>query len=466
MNEQNSILAAALRDAAVTREVVVASGALAALPRVARRCLGEARLLVVADDNTYGVAGSSVMEHLTQAGWSCAEPLILNETPRLKPRVQAAERIAAHLRESGGTAIAVGSGVVNDLVKYASALAGRPYVCVATAASMDGYAASGAALLDGIFKTTMACAPPVAIVADLDVLTGAPARMASWGYGDLAGKVVAGADWSLADALGVEAINPRPYAMVQDHLQTWLAQPHRLQERDPDAFARLLSGLLVTGFAMQAHGNSRPASGSDHQFSHLWEMENLSSDGEPAAHGACVGIGCVAMLALYEWLLAQPIGPADIAQALTIRTDHDGLGREIASSFARSELADSARREMQAKRLAGDRADRLHRLGQQWPRLRARLLQTLPAAADMQRELRAAGAVAHPSELGVSLQKLAVDYRRARLIRRRYTLLDLVEDLGWLDRAIHALFAADGFWGRQSDLKVSAGREPAERVVH
>ena len=87
------------------------------------------------------------------------------------------------------------------------ALAGLPYVSVATAASMDGYAASGAAMLDGGFKRTLACAPPIAIVADLDVIAKAPPRMAAWGYGDLAGKLIAGADWILADAAGEDPLD-------------------------------------------------------------------------------------------------------------------------------------------------------------------------------------------------------------------------------------------------------------------
>ena len=64
--------------------------------------------------------------------------------------------------------------------------------------------------------------------------------------------------------------------------------------------------------------------------------------------------------------------------------------------------------------------------------------------------LAACGAASHPADLRVSLPKLAGDYRRARLIRRRYTLLDCLEELGLLDAAIRALFAADGFWGRRA----------------
>ena len=148
---------------------------------------------------------------------------MLTEKPRVKPSAETARALGGADQSGAALPVAVGSGVINDLVKYAAELAGMPYVCVPTAASMDGYAASGAALRDDGFKRTFACAAPVAIVADLDVIATAPAAMAGWGYGDLVGKLVAGADWIMADALGVEALNPGPFAMVQNNLIAWLA---------------------------------------------------------------------------------------------------------------------------------------------------------------------------------------------------------------------------------------------------
>ena len=294
-----STLDSALQAATVTREVVIQPDAVAALPAIARRCAPQARLMLVADASTWAAAGVRAQAELQSQGVDCAQPLLLEEQPRVKPREETARHIATQLRAQQAVPVAVGSGVINDLAKYAAGLAQVPYLCVATAASMDGYAASGAALLQDGFKRTLPCPPPVAVLADPEVLARAPARMAAWGYGDLAGKVVAGADWVLADALGIESINPQPFARVQDDLPAWLAQPKQLAAGDPQALAALMTGLLVSGFAIQAHGNSRPASGSDHQFSHLWEMEGLQVNGEPAAHGACVGVGCVAMLALY-----------------------------------------------------------------------------------------------------------------------------------------------------------------------
>jgi glycerol-1-phosphate dehydrogenase [NAD(P)+] len=443
-----SPLALALQDASTTREVIVQAGALQVLPDLARRLAPGAQLLVVADALTWQAAGQTVQDAFGAAGLTGAAPRIWSAHPRLKPHAETAQALAGELRAGDVVPIAVGSGVVSDLVKYAAQLAGRPYFSVPTAASMDGYAASGAALLEHGFKRTLACDPPLAVVADPQVLAHAPGRMAAWGYGDLAGKLVAGADWVLADALDVEPLNAGPFALVQDHLADWLAAPERLAQHDPQALGDLLSGLLVSGFAMQAHGNSRPASGSDHQFSHLWEMENLQVQGEPAAHGACVGVGTVAMLALYEWLLARPLD--ELPDPLAAQHPLADASAEIEASLGRGEIASAAVREMEHKRALGPRAARVQRFVATWPTLRPRLAQRLLPASELQRRLRAVGGACHPEDLGLTVAQLARDYRRARLIRRRYTLLDLLEDAGWLDLAVAQLFAADGFWGRQS----------------
>jgi glycerol-1-phosphate dehydrogenase [NAD(P)+] len=431
----NEALAAAVRAATVTREVAVERGAIAAVPAIAGRVVPAARYLVVADEYTQAAAGAAVLAALPNA-----DSLVLPGRPRLKPDSAVAELIAGRLAATPAVPIAVGAGVINDLVKYAASLAGRPYLCVATAASMDGYAASGAALTEHGFKRTLNCPPPVAVVADLDVIARAPAGMASWGYGDLAGKLVAGADWRLADALGEEAVNPGPLAVVQDNLPAWLADPAGVQASAPEALRGLMQGLLVSGFAMQAHGNSRPASGADHLFAHLWEMERLSLGGEPVPHGVCVGIGCVTVLALYEWLLDQPAGLI----AGPARAD---MAAEVERAFVDPVMRKSAAAEVAAKHLAPDRV--AARLGR-WAEIRStiadRLRASLLPAAELRERLRHAGAPSHPAEIGISPARLATDCRRARLIRRRYTVLDLLDELGLLDSAIASLFSPGGIW--------------------
>lgn len=453
MADQAQVLDRAISKAAVTRSVFVARSALTALPESAGDFKGKP-LMVIADDNTMDAAGRHAASVLAQAGFPIAEPIVLGEKPRVKPHARTAREIAAAIRDRGAIPVSVGSGVINDLTKYAAEVAGMPYICVATAASMDGYAASGAALLDDGFKRTLDCAPPVSVVADLDIVARAPGRMAGWGYGDLAGKIVAGADWKLADALGEERINPEPFAMVQDNVREWLSRPGDVAAGDPMATGELVNGLLVAGFAMQVHGNSRPASGAEHLISHVWEMERLAFLGEPAAHGACVGIGTVGLLALYEWFLDQDITADTTRDAQGAASSPERIEAEIVAGFPEGHLADSARTEMAVKAKGADRrCERLAILADRWPVLREELRASCVPAATMESWLRLAGAPAHPHDLGVPLTKLAADYRRARLIRRRYTILDLLDDLGWLDKGIAALFAADGFWGRRSGVE-------------
>jgi glycerol-1-phosphate dehydrogenase [NAD(P)+] len=451
MRDSETVLEQAVRSASVTRSVVVDPDAITRLPHVLRALGYTGACQLVADPDTMAAAGNRVLAVLRSANIATEEPIVLAEMPRPKPRGETARDVGSHLKTTGALPIAVGAGVINDITKYAAELASLPYVSVATAASMDGYAASGAAMLDGGFKRTLVCAPPAAIVADLDVIAKAPARMAAWGYGDLAGKVVAGADWILADAVGEDPLGRNAFALVQDNVKEWLSGSDRIAAHDIEALRGLVNGLLIAGFAMQSHGSSRPASGSEHQLSHVWEMDRLTVDGEPAAHGACVGVGAVAMLALYEWFLVQDVPTAVNQSDWDAVLDHHAIEAEVQASFPEPYLVQSARTEMEAKLArAGARPLRLRALCAAWPALRDRIESTLVPSATMEHWLRACGAACHPADLGVPLAKLATDYRRARLIRRRYTILDCLEDLGWLDKAIEGLFSVDGFWSSRS----------------
>ncbi len=447
MDGQDELLSTALAAASTTREVWIAAGSLGAVPAVLKRSAPASRYLIVADDHTWAAAGARVASLLDGAGLAAAGPVMLEGEPRVKASAETARRLATSLQAEAALPIAVGSGVINDLVKYAAELAGTPYVCVPTAASMDGYAASGAALRDGGFKRTFACAAPVAIVADLDVIATAPAIMAGWGYGDLVGKIVAGADWILADALGVEALNPGPFAMVQDNLAGWLSNPTGVRHGEAKALDGLMRGLILSGLAMQAHGNSRPASGSDHQFAHLWEMEEVAVGGVPVSHGACVGIGCLSMLAAYEWLLGRDLSQVNPAECAAALPSTDTLAAEVTSSFPLSFMAANASVEVAAKSADPQVIEkRLQVLLREWPQIAAGLRRRLPEPQTVRRWLEAAGAPATAKAIGVPRDKHARDYARARLIRRRFTGLDVLHELGLLDVAVAEMFGVNGFW--------------------
>ncbi|WP_431300343.1 sn-glycerol-1-phosphate dehydrogenase [Tabrizicola sp. BL-A-41-H6] len=426
------LIANAVARSANVAEIVLGRGVLADAGRIyARHFSGPA--LLFADDRGWAAAGPAVEAALNAAGIATRRHIIA-ATPRPKPTTDLADSLGAALAP-GETPVAIGSGVMNDVVKYAAFQRAIPYLCVATAASMDGYTSAGAPLSEKGFKKTIPCRPAKVLIADLDVICAAPPEMTGWGYGDLAGKVPAGGDWMIADALGIEAIDDVAWPMVQGGLSGWLAHPDRIRAADPAAIDGLFQGLTLVGLAMEAHGSSRPASGADHQIAHLWEMDDLHHQGQRVSHGACVAVGCVTTLHMYDWLLAQPH-----------RFDLDRPGAtmaaksaEILQRFGAGEVADRAVAETEAKHTDGAALhDRLIRLNAIWPDLAPRLRARLMPATDMARALATAGAPSGAADIGVSRDYLLETILKARFLRSRYTLLDLLDETGLLPQAAEA----------------------------
>src|SRR5688572_13001054 len=189
---------------------------------------------------------------------------------------------------------------------------------------MDGYTAYGASITAGGSKQTFDCPAPQAVVADLESIAAAPPGLNASGYADLLAKIAAGADWIVADALGVEVIDPHVWRTVQERLHEWVASPGGVAKNEPAVLKRLVYGLMMSGFAMQAARSSRPASGADHQFSHLWDMQHHTHDGQPPSHGAKVGIGTLAVTALYERLLERSLESLDVEECCAAWPDEQG----------------------------------------------------------------------------------------------------------------------------------------------
>jgi glycerol-1-phosphate dehydrogenase [NAD(P)+] len=430
-------IAAAVARSAQVAEVVIGRGVVSGTAAAyARHFAGPACLF--ADARGWSAAGPAVEAAFRAAGIPVRAHVIPAD-PRPKPSVDLARALAVELHP-GETPVAVGSGVMNDVVKHAAFATGLRYMCVATAASMDGYTSGGAPLTSGGFKKTIDCRPARVLIGDLDIIAAAPREMTGWGYGDLAGKVPAGGDWIIADALGIEAIDDVAWPMVQGPLRRWLAEPDHIARGERMAIEGLFAGLTLVGLAMEAHGSSRPASGADHQIAHLWEMEDLHHKGERVSHGACVAVGCVAALDLYDWLLAQDLARLDPAATAARAPDLARKAHDIARAFGPGEIADRALAETEAKH--ADPAalrDRLARLAAGWPDLRARLAAHLMPAADMRAALHAAGAPSEPEDIGLDRAYLRRTVLNARFLRSRYTVLDLLDETGLLGRAVDAV---------------------------
>jgi glycerol-1-phosphate dehydrogenase [NAD(P)+] len=416
----NDRIDAALKRARDTRDLQLGAGALASIPAAFARHFPGKTPVVVGDLNTMRVAGKAIAEMLPGLTAFVFEDEGLYAEHRFVERLQ--ESLATH----EAIPIAVGSGTINDVTKLAAHRTGRQYLCVATAASMDGYTAYGSSITYKGSKQTFDCPAPVAVVADIDVIRAAPPELTAAGYADLLAKLTAGADWIVADALGVEPINEFAWHTVQDGLPDALSDPAGCRAGEATAIERLTDGLMMGGFAMQATMTSRPASGAEHQFSHLWDMQHHEHNGEPVSHGFKVAVATVAVARLYETLFE--IEPANASARSWPEVEAD-----IRRLFDIPELRDKAFEESRAKHEV--RPD----VRGFWS-VRPRIREYLPSSTEIVRKLKAVGAPTEPEEIGISRQRLRDSYCLAYHIRRRFTILDVAVLSGLLDTCLAKMF--------------------------
>ena len=437
-------LAQALAAARETRALEIGSGALDQIARIFREQFGDRPAVIVTDARIMAVAGERVGRRFQEQGQATVEPFVFAQDGLYAEHGFVVELEAA-LRRHEAIPVAVGSGTINDLTKLAAHRTGRPYLCVATAASMDGYTAFGASITHEGSKQTFDCPAPTAVVADLDVIARAPGAMNAWGYADLAAKVTAGADWIVAAALGVEPIDELAWNIVQGNLHAALAEPAGVRSDSPEKLERLVEGLMLGGFAMQATRSSRPASGAEHQFSHLWDMEHHTHGGSAPSHGLKVGIGTLAITALYERLLSQDLMKIDPVSLAAHWPDQAGWAERARSQFPEGEVRTVALREIDAKHIGRkELKTQLECLRNSWPALCRALRAQLIPFATLKGMLADAGAATEPTQIGITHARLRNTFRQAFYIRRRFTVLDLAVRAGVLERCLEELFGPGG----------------------
>jgi glycerol-1-phosphate dehydrogenase [NAD(P)+] len=235
-------------------------------------------------------------------------------------------------------------------------------------------------------------------------------------------------------------------------LQDAISDPDGLRRGDLEAVGALTEGLQMSGLAIQVHGTSRPASGAGHYFSHQWEMEGYGRDWAiPLSHGFKVGLGTLAMCALYEIVLGLDLAAVDTESLLASWPTPEQDSSRVEALQPVPVIRASAVRESQEKYLSPDAArERLDTIRRVWPELRLRLAQQLMPASEVEDILRRVGAIHHPSQIGVSLEQLRAKYFQAQTIRARYTILDTLQEAGVLKDVVDRLFAPGGYWYERS----------------
>ena len=375
------------------------------------------RLAVVSDPKTRAVLAERVVAGL--AGANITE-LVLEEMP--KPDVETVARVRA--ATAGADAlVAVGSGTINDLCKYAAFLDRKPYVVFGTAPSMNGYTSVSAAITEHGHKKSLPAAAPVGVFLDLAVLAAAPPRMIRSGLGDSICRPTAQADWLLAHLLLGQSYRRAPFLLLEADEPALLPKAGALLAGDTGAMELLARTLVLSGFGMTICGGSYPASQGEHLISHYIDMLGDPA-WVPSFHGEHIAVTALTMARLQEAMLAGEapvLSPTRLDEAALIRHFGPALGASCWAAFAKKAMDAPATAALNAK------------LKREWPEIRAALRQVMRPSAEMEAALKAAGAPTRPADIHIPEAFYRQAVLQAREIRDRYTFLDLAAESGRLD---------------------------------
>lgn len=275
--------------------VEIGEGVLQKLPMMTEKYR---KILMVADVNTDRVCGKEVYDILKD---KVSHYVILqdNGASVVVPNEEKIDEILSYYTDED-LILGVGSGVINDLCKYTSNEKKIPYYIVATAPSMDGYASTGAAMILRGMKVTTPAVPPKAIIAESKVIQNAPFEMIQAGYGDIIGKFSCLNDWKLSHLINDEYFCQKVYDLTYDTTVRVRRLAKDILKRDGEAITELMKALVVVGIAMSYVGTSRPASGSEHHFSHFFEITGILTGKPYFPHGIDVVYSAVKTCELRE----------------------------------------------------------------------------------------------------------------------------------------------------------------------
>jgi glycerol-1-phosphate dehydrogenase [NAD(P)+] len=404
------------------------SDAIERLPEIANQSISSPAFALLADIRTYEAAGRKVEKVLKQSGAS-VRTLIVPDVNGESPVTDNAT--LTHILNNVPPVeafVAVGSGVINDLTKWAAHERGKPYFAVPTAASMNGYASANVSATIDDLKVLFKAQACKGVFAVPSIIENAPFDLTSSGLGDVVAKAVSSPDWKLNQFLFDEYYCQFSVDLLKDLEPIYLDHPEKIREKDSAGIQALFEALFYSSIAMTITGTSSPASGGEHLFSHTLDMTLAAENRKHDFHGRQVGVGTILSAALYEKVLA------------TENPDFGQMSSQINENFwgSLSQIVGGEYHKKQVKfKIAAEKLSK----GDNWDQLRSIIQKNLLPAEKLKKCLQNAGAAHQVGDIRIDDQPADRDtilkiWIHANQMRDRFTVLDLAAMLGIMpDRA-------------------------------
>ncbi len=415
-----------------SQDIYVGSGIAKNTPAyIKKRGLGT-HCVLVADQNTWPLAGQALAERLTGEGFSVI-PCVIRRDGVMDPDERACGEVLLSIQPETEFLIAVGSGSITDTTRVNATRCKLPFVSVGTAPSMDGYTSVVAPLLLRKVKIHRTGLCPEIIVCDTEILRTAPMDMVCSGVGDVLGKYIAKADWMIGSIINGETYCDLCGEIVTGAIEKLLKNIDAIKNRTEEGIRILIEALLLAGVTIMIIGNTRAVASAEHNIAHYWEMMQLSRGHHPPAHGASVGVATLLCWTLFTRFAREDLSKLDLDAIKARRMPRaereawmlKAFGEEAASSIMRDNPEDFLSWEEQERRILAAQAH------QQEIR---DAIDLLPPYEEIERAMKQLGALLTPAQCGIDPGLLNLSMHCAKDYRSRYTLFKLIAECGLEDK--------------------------------
>ncbi len=417
-------------------------GAVRFLPD-ALRARGRKHPMLVMDVNTEKAAGNRVREVLDAAGIPHSDFVFPETEGKQEPDEYAVGSLAMALDPACDVIVAIGSGVINDCCKVMAHACRLTSMVVCTAPSMDGYCSNSASMIQNRIKVSLYNACPEAIIADTDIMATAPDIMLQAGLGDMLAKYVSVCEWRIANTVHGDVYCEEIAGMVRSSLKTIVENADGLMKREEKALKAVVEGLVISGMSMAFAEISRPASGLEHYFSHVWEMQALQRGVPSALHGIQVGVGTQLTLWIIENILNTPSPDIERAKKAMESFDSAVWEEQMKDIFGKTAPEIIRMEKKLGKNKKETQNEHLRLISENWEKIRGIIREELPSRESIVNLMRSAGMPVTPKDLGISAEDTRKALRGSRDIRDKYLTSSLLWDLGLLEEAIERIPCED-----------------------
>lgn len=381
-------------------------------------------ITIISDPFTHDAMGARIYKALAAEG--------LNVKEYVWQQPMCSVEGVEHIREATRNCdvrIAVGSGTVNDTVKYACFLDEREYSVFATS-PMNAFTTGTASVSFDGFKKSISCRGAQGVFFDLSVLAKCPQKLISAAFADVICRTTAQTDWLLSHLLFDTPYTETPYTLLAYDEQNMIDNADKMLSGDLAALGMLTRISAIMGLGTQFTNTTHSGSMAEHMISHYIDM--LAGNKHPrSSHGEQVGIATITMSLLQN----QTLKAADPPTIHSTRIVEDDMRARFGESLYGNMMIETRKKALDERK-----ADALNkRLDSDWATIRTKLLSISLPFENLDNAMLAAGCMRTATEMQLDTGFYREAVSGARYIRDRFSMLDLVDDSTGLDSFVDTM---------------------------